>query len=159
MLNLPVLFSCYKNAVTIRRPGDKVTFLKFNFWEMMTVGERLLDSSLKESGRWRRHLAYSWGLGWVLSGSPRAALIMQRLLMNLLTLWFNRDPMNMCSTRAWWQVEPLFWVTALNSDASPLLKSFIKMKLKPRDLKALFQIGKCNYFSFWGQDFKKTPYV
>ncbi|OPJ72245.1 hypothetical protein AV530_018706 [Patagioenas fasciata monilis] len=31
---------------------------------------------------------------------------MQRLLMNLLTLWFNRDLMDMCSTRAWWQQFP-----------------------------------------------------
>lgn len=40
----------------------------------------------------------------------------------------------------------LVWVTASNLDASPLLKCFIKMKSKPRDLKVLFGMGKYNYF-------------
>lgn len=66
--------------------------------------------------------------------------------MNLINLWSNRDLMNMCSSRDWWQVETPFWVTALNLDASPLLKCSIKMKPKSRDLKVLFGMGKYNYF-------------
>lgn len=53
--------------------------LKCHFWELITIGESLLDSCLKRNERWRRHQVYSCGLGWILAGSSRAAVIMQRL--------------------------------------------------------------------------------
>lgn len=52
----------------------------------------------------------------------------------------------MCSSRDWWQVQTLVWVTALHLDASPLLKCFIKVKPEPRDLRVLFGIGKYSNF-------------
>lgn len=83
---------------------------------------------------------------------------MQRLFDEPSDLVVQQGSHEHCSSRARWQVEPLFWVMALNLDASPLLKSFIKMKLRPRDVKALFQMGRCNYSTvFEGKISKKKP--
>lgn len=67
-------------------------------------------------------------------------------LVNLMSLCSDRVLINVCSSRDWWQVQTLVWVTALHSDASPLLKCFIKVKPKPRDLRVLSGIGKYSNF-------------
>lgn len=63
-----------------------------------------------------------------------------------MSSWSDRDLMNVCSSRDWWQVQTLVWVMALHFHASRLLKCFIKVKPKPRDLKVLFGIGKYSNF-------------